>query len=210
MQSTREKIITTLLTNPGSTINSLAEAVDINGISVRHHLTILQSENLVYAEEQRHGVGRPRLIYFLTELGRERFPSSYLKLSKMLLQQIKAILPGDQYNLLFEKIAENISNNYEDKLDSLPIERQLDQIVAILSEEGFLLEWKYNDGHYEIKTINCPYYHVGIDHPEICKIDQIIISTLLKKPLTVKECLLDGDSCCSFIVDLKTKDSNNG
>jgi len=69
MKSTRERILQSLLSHPNSTINDLAEAVGISPISVRHHLTSLQAENLVAAEEERHGVGRPRLVYILTEKG---------------------------------------------------------------------------------------------------------------------------------------------
>ena len=80
MKSTREKILRTLLAFPGSTINDLAEAVGINGISIRHHLTSLEADDLVVSSEERHGVGRPRLVYSLTDAGIEEFPSSYLRL----------------------------------------------------------------------------------------------------------------------------------
>ena len=66
MSSTRDRILQTLLRQPRRTINDLAEAVGINPISVRHHLTSLQVEGLVTSEEERHGVGRPRLLYALT------------------------------------------------------------------------------------------------------------------------------------------------
>ena len=78
MQSTRERILQYLQKKPRSTINTLAEAVGINPISVRHHLTNLQIEGLVMAEEERHGVGRPRLVYLLTEHGMEHFPTRYM------------------------------------------------------------------------------------------------------------------------------------
>ena len=71
MKSTRDRILQTILHQPRRTINELAEAVDINPISARHHLTNLQAEGLVAADEERHGVGRPRLVYFLTEEGME-------------------------------------------------------------------------------------------------------------------------------------------
>ena len=47
MKSTRDRILQTLLDKPHSTINELAEAVSINAISVRHHLTSLLLEGLV-------------------------------------------------------------------------------------------------------------------------------------------------------------------
>jgi len=74
MKSTRERILQTLLVNPHSTISDLAEAVKINNISVRHHLINLLAEGYIVAEEERHGVGRPRLVYSLSQAGQENSP----------------------------------------------------------------------------------------------------------------------------------------
>jgi predicted ArsR family transcriptional regulator len=55
MKSTRDRILQTLLRKPRSTINELAEAVGINPISVRHHLTNLQMED--WWRRRRNGMG---------------------------------------------------------------------------------------------------------------------------------------------------------
>jgi DeoR family transcriptional regulator, suf operon transcriptional repressor len=47
MKSTKDRILQTLLRKPKIAINDIAEAVGINPISVRHHLTNLQMEGLV-------------------------------------------------------------------------------------------------------------------------------------------------------------------
>ncbi len=91
MKSTREKILRTLLTYPGSTIKYLSEVVGINGISIRHHLNALEAEGLIVSSEERHGVGRPHLVYSLTEIGVEEFPTGYLNLSKRLLSAVNKI-----------------------------------------------------------------------------------------------------------------------
>jgi predicted ArsR family transcriptional regulator len=72
-KSTRDRVLQTLLRKHRCTINELAEVVEINPISVRHHIAKLQAEGLVLSEEERHGVGRPRQVFFLTEAGIERF-----------------------------------------------------------------------------------------------------------------------------------------
>ena len=92
-KSTREKVLYTLLNHPNATISEIAESVGINNISVRHHLTSLQADNLVQCVEERHGVGRPRLVYTLTDQGSERFPTNYMRLATRMLTQMKSSLP---------------------------------------------------------------------------------------------------------------------
>jgi DeoR family transcriptional regulator, suf operon transcriptional repressor len=55
MKSTKDRILQTLLRKPKIAINDIAEAVGINPISVRHHLTNLQMEGLI--EQRRNGTG---------------------------------------------------------------------------------------------------------------------------------------------------------
>lgn len=200
MKSTRERILHTLLAHPRSTINDLAEAVSINAISVRHHLTSLQAEGLVTAEEERHGVGRPRLVYFLTEKGHERFPTSYFRLTNRLLDQIKDTLPEPVVGKLFTQMASDLAAGYAQQAQSQTIEEKLDLIKQLLSEEGFSVEWELRNDQYHIHEITCPYYHVGQTHPEVCTVDQTVISTVLAIPVEKINCVLAGDAHCTYVI----------
>ena len=119
MTSTRERILQTLQRQPRTTIIALAEAVGINPISVRHHVTNLQVEGLVSNEEERHGVGRPRLVYFLTEAGNERFPTRYLRLTSRLLDQLKSTMPEPMVSRLFSQMASDMADDYSEQMKGL-------------------------------------------------------------------------------------------
>jgi predicted ArsR family transcriptional regulator len=199
-ESTRDRVLKTLLTQEQCTINELAQAVDINPISVRHHITKLQSEGLVNSTEERHGVGRPRRVYFLTEQGRERFPQRYLRLTLRLLEQLKETMPQEMVDKLFTQMAEDLAKEYKDELDELPIEERLDLVMELLTNEGFTIDWEQRGDTYQIQETSCPYFHVGQDHPEVCKIDQTLISTILDVPTQKIKCKLNGDAHCIFIV----------
>lgn len=200
MKSTRDRILQTLLRQPRRTINDLAEAVGINPISVRHHLTNLQVEGLVSAEEERHGVGRPRLVYGLTEDGMEKFPSRYLRLTTRLLAQMKETMPAPVVSQLFSQIAEDLASEYTDQMLGLSMEERLDFVKSMLAEEGFTVEWEKSGEHYEIHEISCPYYQIGVSHPEVCTVDQALISKMLAVPAEKVQCLLSGAAHCTYVV----------
>jgi predicted ArsR family transcriptional regulator len=195
----------TLLKQHRCTINELAEAVDINPISVRHHISRLQAEGLVVSEEERHGVGRPRQVYFLTEAGLEQFPTRYLRLTIRLLEQLKENLPASMVNKLFSQMATDLVKEYANtaKTRGLSTEQRLELISDLLRDEGFEIEWEKKDDQFFIHEVNCPYFHVGQNHPEICWIDQTLISSVLDLPTEKVKCILDGDSYCTYVVPVQ-------
>ncbi len=200
MKSTREKILFTLLNHPGSTINDMAEAVHINAISVRHHLSNLEADDLVTSEEERHGVGRPRQVYFLTDKGQEHFPTKYLQLTTRLLDHLKENFPAPIVNNLFVQMASKLAANSPQQSHDLSIEARLDIVKDLLAQEGFTVEWEKVNDQYQINELACPYYHIGQNHPEVCTIDQTLISTVLSIPAEKIKCVLRGDSLCTYLI----------
>ena len=200
MKSTKDRILQTLLRKPRITINEIADAVGINAISVRHHLSNLEKEGLIGAEEERHGVGRPRLVYSLTEDGMERFPTKYLRLTTRLLTQMKETLPGPAVANLFSQIAEDMAKEYSDQMKGLSMEERLDFVKDMLAQEGFTVEWEKKGQEYQIHEISCPYYQIGIAHPEVCTVDQTIISKMLALPANKVQCILNGAAHCTYVV----------
>jgi len=205
MKSTKDRILQTLLRKPRITINEIAEAVGINPISVRHHLTNLQVEGLVKAEEERHGVGRPRLVYSLTEDGMEKFPTRYLRLTTRLLAQMKETMPAPVVSKLFNQIAEDLANEYASQIKGLSMEERLDFVKEMLAQEGFTVEWEKKGSQYQIHEISCPYYQIGVSHPEVCTVDQMLISKMLALPASKVQCILDGGAYCTYVVQPASK-----
>jgi len=198
MNSTREKIMRNLLVFPGSTINDLAEAVGINAISIRHHLTALEAEGLITSQEERHGVGRPRFIYQLSETGVESFPTSYLKFTKRLLESLKNKFSSDEIKTILNDIGSSIAATYEDELEGKSFGERITLLPLILSREGFMVQMEKQEGEYLLKSFSCPYHKIGLDHPEICLMDRQLITQLVSKPVHVESCIFSGDDHCSY------------
>lgn len=200
MKSTRDRILQALLRQPRRTISELAEAVGINPISVRHHLTNLQVEGLVAAEEERHGVGRPRLVYALTADGLEKFPTRYLRLTTRLLTQMKESMPGPLINKLFTQVADDLADEYAGQMEGLNVEQRLEKVKSLLADEGFTVEWEKKGEQYHIHEISCPYFQIGVSHPEVCAVDQELISKMLALPAEKVQCVLNGNAHCTYVV----------
>lgn len=200
MNKTRDKIMQILLQQPRCTINDLADAVGINPISVRHHISKLEALGQVTSAEEKHGVGRPRRVYFLTNTGMEEFPQRYLTLSIRLLEQLKGALPEKTVVKLFQEIAADMVDDHTAQIDisRLDIKERLDLISTLLENEGFTIEVEETEAGFQIKETSCPYMHVGEEHPEICLVDQTIIEKVLAIPIHKTHCVLNGDHYCAY------------
>ncbi|MFH2132868.1 MAG: winged helix-turn-helix transcriptional regulator [bacterium] len=200
MNKTRDKILQILLQQQRCTINELADAVGINPISVRHHISKLEALGQVSSHEENHGVGRPRRIYFLTNSGMEEFPQRYLTLSIRLLENLKETLPETTMAKLFHEIAAGMVDDHTAQVDleNLDFRERLALISSLLENEGFSIEVNTNDNGIQIKETSCPYKHVGEEHPEICMVDQAIIEKVLAIAIEKTHCVLNGDQYCAY------------
>lgn len=200
MSSTRDVILRTIRAQGDCTVKDLAEAADISPVSVRHHLSNLLADGLIQSKEVRHGVGRPKHQYSLTEEAIELFPTRYLRLTDRLLVELKEKLPDQQVEILLSNVAGSMAEDYAAQLEDLALDDKLPRLVELLNQEGFEAEIEYRKDHIIIRELSCPYYRVGKNHPEVCSIDQTFIARALSLPVERITCLLEGDSHCAFSV----------
>lgn len=198
MKSTREKVLEALSARPRSTILEVAQYVGINAISVRHHLTHLQADGLVVAEEERHGIGRPHLVYLLTETGMEHFPTGYIRLMSNLLNHLKQSLSQEKINEMFKTMAEKLASEYKADLEGLNLEQKLEILTRVMSREGFDIQWQHIGDRYEIREISCPFYQIGKHHPEVCLFDHFLIANILSIPVDKIQTQRTTDTLCAF------------
>jgi predicted ArsR family transcriptional regulator len=145
-------------------------------------------------------VGRPRLVYVLTDEGMEHFPTRYMQLTTRLLSQMKDTMPGPVVAKLFNQIAEDMASHYSSDMQGLSMEERLDFVKSMLEREGFTVEWEKKDGQYQIHEISCPYYQIGVAHPEVCKVDETLISKMLALPTSKVQCILSGAAHCTYVI----------
>jgi DeoR family suf operon transcriptional repressor len=200
--TTRSRVLKSLLLNQKRTVNELAESVDINPISVRHHVNKLEAEGLIQSQEERHGVGRPRLVYSLSNKGMEQFPQRYLQLTLRLLEQLKTSLPEKVLGNIFREVAEGIADDLTQHIDleKLGLKERLELLQEVLISEGFMVNLEEDEGNYYIVEASCPYHHVGEDHPEICVVDRELIAHFSASSPERIECILDGDKQCKYMI----------
>jgi predicted ArsR family transcriptional regulator len=124
-----------------------------------------------------------------------------------LLEQLKENLPASMVSKMFSQMAADLVKEYANtaKAQGLTTEQRLDLVRELLKDEGFDIEWEKKDDQFFIREVSCPYLHVGQNHPEVCWIDQTLISSVMDLPTEKIKCVLDGDSHCTYVVPAQTE-----
>lgn len=202
MQSTRQEILDILRAEGQATVEDLASRLELTAMTIRHHINVLQAQNLVVAAKvrRRQKVGRPRLVYTLTEAADELFPQSYGELAKYLVSEVKASMGADQTQRIFERIAERIAQDAPDSYPGQSFEERLEQVTAFLNRQGFLFSWEKTDEGYVLANVNCPYRRVASEHREVCAMDSILLERLLGTEPEHLGHISQGDPGCRCIL----------
>jgi len=198
MHSTRQTVLELIRSQSNATVASLAEALGVSLITIRHHLANLQADGLIRVDVERHHVGRPKHIYSLTDAAHRYFPNKYHVLVARLLDELKSTLPADQVEAIIDNVGATTAARYNTTRINGTLEERLQDLIGILGEEGFMAEINRVDGSLVLTELNCPYLYVGQRHPEVCRIDNTLIQKVLGMDVEQQTCILHGDTSCVF------------
>lgn len=202
MQSTRQEILDILKEDRQATVEDLAQRLELTPMTIRHHLNILQAQNLVEASKVHRSkkVGRPRLVYTLTDAADELFPQSYGELARHLMSEVKQAMGKQEAEAILRRVAERVVREAPRPVEGQEFEERLSRAMDFLHEHGYLSSWeKVGDG-YVITNVNCPYRHVTREHDEVCIMDTEILSKLLGVEPQRLTSMSAGEPTCSFLL----------
>lgn len=205
MHAVRKHILEMLKERNGATVAELADALDMAPVSVRHHLDILQGDNLICVNrlERKGNVGRPQQVYALTPGANELFPDNFAALAAGLVRQLKQVLPPDQVECAFRAMAHEFAGALQSELAELPTEERLERVTRFLNERGYLARWEEAPdgcGSYLLHKCNCPYGGVSGEHGELCLMDQALINELMGRPCRRIRVMAEDGGCCTYQV----------
>ena len=217
MHAVRKHILDILKEREGATVAELADALEMAAVSVRHHLDILQGDNLIKVArvERKGSVGRPQQIYVLTDEAIEYFPNNFAVLAGNLVRQIKQTLPPEQVECVFRNLARDLAGQFERSpsrdgangvnaagaAQGAQIEAQLERIAEFLNTQGYLASWEEDaEGEYLLHKHNCPYAGVSAEHRELCVMDQVLVETLMARPCERVQHMVTDGHCCTYRV----------
>lgn len=202
MQTTRYRILEIMKEEGDVTVAELARKLEMAPVSVRHHLDVLQSENLICAPRvrRRGTVGRPLQVYTLTEAANAHFPRNHETLAVRMLDELKLLLPPEQLHDMLERMAESEAQLAPPMPQDADLEKRLELTVEFLNQRGYLARYEHQDDSLLLHTLNCPYAGVSEHHRELCAMDMHLLRKLLGVAPELVNRMVDGSGRCTYQV----------
>ena len=198
MQATRQEILDHLHRGGRAAIKDLVPVIGLTSTGIRQHLTILQRDGLVRTDEERGKVGRPALVYTLTEKGENLYPKNYDLLANLLIEEVRAIVSGGGLLTLLRRVAARMAEPYVKRAEGKPLDERVRLAVAAINEQGCEADWERKGDELLIHQYTCPFPEVAKKNSAVCALDVNFISRLTGSDARLSESLLRGDRCCTY------------
>lgn len=200
MQRSRWQILEFLKRKGRATLDELAKELGLVPVTVRAHLSVLQREDLVTAEEVRGKIGRPYYVYFLTDEADRLFPKRYHTLASLILESLEASEGEAKLDHLFQRVSDMMVASHKDAVAGKDLEARVAEAVRIMNQEGAMAEWEKTEEGFMVWEHNCPFFLVAQRHPKVCRIDHLFLSKFLGAEVEATHRIIDGHPRCAYRV----------
>jgi predicted ArsR family transcriptional regulator len=200
---TSQRRVLVLLKRDGEqSVSELAATLDLADETVRAHMNALAGHGLVRrAGSRRDGPGRPEILYGLTDEAEALFPQE----EGRLLRELTAYLTGEGHDEVLEAFfQERLQRQREEaraRIEGLEGRERLDEVAAVLTEEGFMAEVLENeDGEPGLRLCHCPLKEMVAVSRLPCRAEVAWIREMLGRELTRRSWMPEGDRTCTYTV----------
>lgn len=206
MQETRRLILDILRRQGYATVDEIVDQLraqrgdEITSVTVRHHLTRLQEEELIDSPQlrRRTSPGRPQHVYALSNKAREQFPSNYQHIFCALLDEIRDQLSPNGVNVLLEGVTTRWTQ--QAAIGNVPMYDRMNLVVEYLNQHGYDAQWESAPNGFILHTTNCPYHAVASQDDILCEMDLRLVASLLNVVPRRLSHITAGDTSCSYLI----------
>lgn len=202
--STRDALLDTLKRLGPQSVRQLAAALGISQMAVRQHLAGLQGARLVQAEKTRRPVGRPAMLWGLTEAAQDRYPDSHNDLTVELIGDMKALFGEPGMERLLSRRAERQIAQYRSAMKGVrEIRGRLKALARLRSEEGYMADVAEDSGGALLFVENhCPICAAARACTGLCRMELDVFRETLGPDVHIERCehILDGARRCAYRV----------
>ena len=208
MESTRDQILRQIRGHRETTVAQLAGSLKLSPQAVRRHLDGLRADALIDVRQERHGVGRPSLVFFVTERGEEMGGRTYVQLLSRMFRHLEKLDAGkvsgatgkQVVEQVFSGIAEEVAADHRSEVRGETLDQRVEEASRALNREGIVDGWEKDGDSFHLVNGDCPYLKLAEMSDAACSADRHSIELLVGANVEQTKRIVDGAPCCEYIV----------
>jgi len=197
---TRLRILETLRKQQTASVHELSSALAMTGANVRHHLAVLESNDLIeLISQRREGRGRPVNVYGLS---RRVLGDGLDRLAGAMFDGLLRDAPEAEREAGLRTVALRLGGKNSPGPDTY-MPRRLSQAIDRLNELHYQAHWEAGIDGARIILGHCPYAAIIAAYPELCRMDEYLLEQRCCSPVEQLARLqpsVKGQPFCSFRV----------
>jgi predicted ArsR family transcriptional regulator len=195
-----------------STPERLATSLGLSRTGVLQQLHALEAAGLVRRQAIKHGVGRPRHEYDVTDAAQDLFPTNYDGLASGLLAAIRSLGGETLVEGVFEErrriTRERVRQRMAERLaPDAPLSERARELAVIQDEQGYIAEAVVSpDGVIRLVERNCAIHRVSSEHAAACQAELDLFREVLGTTVERETHIAAGDRCCTYRIGATAAD----
>jgi predicted ArsR family transcriptional regulator len=197
-KSQRLEIINRLKRTQGLSVGELAEQLGMSYMGVKQHCVDLEREGYLDTWRRAKGIGRPELIYRLTDRSHGLFPSDSNLMTITLLETSKALFgPAAPEKLLFN-VFQKKAEGYKAKVRGDTIAERAGKLTRLRDTEGCMAEIEHDTTLIRIVEHHCPIHDLLKAFPIVARLETELFTRVLGANVQREEAHASGLYRCVF------------
>jgi DeoR family suf operon transcriptional repressor len=203
-ESTKGSLLVYFQQHGQGSAHDLADHMGISPQAIRRHLKDLEQEGLLVSQAIAVGVGRPQLIYQLSQQGQEHFPRAYDEFAMGLLETLKDVVSPDQMGSILQKQWQRKAESYRAILGTGSVQQRVARLVDLRQAEGYMAEMHpYQDHPDQFVLIehNCAISQIAQTFPSVCGHELQMFATALPDCFVQRvDWQVEGKHHCGYLI----------
>jgi DeoR family transcriptional regulator, suf operon transcriptional repressor len=196
----KRSLLLLLKRTPDASLSEVASALGISKVAVLAHVRALEADGLVARAYRAGNVGRPRVVFRLTDAAVPLFPHNYVEMSRCALEFIEQRLGRGAVQELLARRAADVAGHNRARIGRGPLSERVAALAKVRTEGGYMAEVGRRRGStVEMLEHNCPILALAEQYPEACETERAMFASLLGARVDVSHRVVAGDPLCRFL-----------
>jgi DeoR family transcriptional regulator, suf operon transcriptional repressor len=179
-------------------VTELADAMEVTPTAVRQRLMRLMARKAIERDATRHGRGRPRHRYWLTDNGLRMTGSNFTDLAMTLWRESCQAADFSVRREFMRRIARALAAGYADQIQGDTPAERMQSLADLLAQRRIPVSVEESDRGAVLTQHACPYPKLAEQDQAVCNMERMMFSELIGQEVALTQCRLQGGSECRF------------